>query len=348
MEVPHRSPPNWLMPRVRAFVVDDEPLAREGMEELLERHPSIEVVGSFADGPSALRAFEELTPDALFVDVQMPGMTGFELVEAIETDPLPAIVFVTAYDEFAIRAFDVMAIDYLLKPVAAERLAQAVQRVEAHVRAAPDAAYRTKIASLLEHALPDRARGVGRLIVREVGQIIVVPTRDVDWIEGADYYAKLHVGPKVHMLRETLGSLEKRLDPTRFLRIHRSVIVNLTRVKSVEAHVRGEAIAVLGGGVRLKVSRGMREELERRLEGCIDSVAVRLSATWWASVFASGDRDGPWSRRFRSGTEPCLPFRLHLRPGPVKRALECVGAITPDDTKAFPAVLLEQILHQTA
>jgi two-component system, LytTR family, response regulator len=254
------------MRKVRAVVVDDEPLAREGMVELLARHPSIEVVGAFADAPSALGAWAELKPDALFVDVQMPGMTGFELVEALDLGPLPAVVFVTAYDEFAIRAFDIMAIDYVLKPVAAERLARAVQRVEAHMRAAPDAEYRAKIASLLEQAIPDRGRGVGRLIVREVGQIIVVPTRDVDWIEGADYYVKLHVGSKVHMLRETLSSLEQRLDPARFLRIHRSVIVSLTRVRSVEAHLRGEAIAVLTSGVRLKVTRAMREELERRLE----------------------------------------------------------------------------------
>jgi two-component system LytT family response regulator len=258
------------MTRIRTFVVDDEPLAREGMVELLQRHPSIEVVGAFADAPAALGAFGSLAPDALFVDVQMPGMTGFELVEALDVDPLPAIVFVTAYDEFAIRAFDVMAIDYVLKPVAPERLARAVQRVEAHVRAAPDSAYRARIAALLQQAIPDRSRGVGRLIVREVGQIIVVPTRDVDWIEGADYYARLHVGSRVHLIRETLSSLEQRLDPSRFFRIHRSVIVNLTRVRSVESHVRGEAIAILASGIRLKVSRAMREELERRLEGLHD------------------------------------------------------------------------------
>jgi two-component system, LytTR family, response regulator len=252
--------------RVRAFVVDDEPLAREGMVELLARHESIEVVGAFADARAALGALDDMRPQALFVDVQMPGMSGFEFVEGLDVDPLPAIVFVTAYDEFAIRAFDVMAIDYLLKPVSVERLAQAVQRVETHVHAAPDESYRARIASLLEQAIPERARGVGRLIVREVGQIVVVPSRDVDWIEGADYYVKLHVGSKVHMLRETLTSLEQRLDPTRFLRIHRSVIVNLTRVRSVEAHVRGEAIAVLAGGTRLKVTRAMREALERRLE----------------------------------------------------------------------------------
>jgi two-component system LytT family response regulator len=197
-------------------------------------------------------------------------MTGFELVEALELEPLPAIVFVTAYDEYAIRAFEVTAIDYLLKPVSVERLAQTVERVRIHVRQRPDSSYREKLASAHNHAVPERANGVGRLIVREVGQIIVVPTRDVDWIEGADYYAKLHVGSKVHMLRETLGSLEQRLDPRRFLRVHRSAIVNLTRVRSVEVHVRGEGIAILTDGTRLKVMRASRAELERRLEALHD------------------------------------------------------------------------------
>lgn len=256
---------------MRVMVVDDEPLAREGLVELLETHPGIAVAGSFGDGVSALAAIEAERPDALFVDVQMPGMTGFELVESLEVDPFPAVVFATAYDEYAIRAFEVNAVDYLLKPVARERLAQTVERVRAHARTRGDADYKARLVSLLERVGPARAEGVGRLIVREVGQIIVVPTRDVDWIEGADYYAKLHVGGKVHMLRETLASLEQRLGAGRFLRIHKSAIVNLTRVRVVESHVRGEGIAVLADGTRLKVTRARRELLERRLEDLHDA-----------------------------------------------------------------------------
>ncbi len=258
------------MSGIRVVVVDDEPLAREGLVELLETHAGIEIAGSFADGPSALDGVEGARPDAIFVDVQMPGMTGFELVDALDTDPLPAVIFVTAYDEYAIRAFEVNAIDYLLKPVSTERIAQTVDRLRAHVRgrdgARADDSYRQRLTSLLDGVVPDRAHGVGRLIVREVGQIIVVPTRDVDWIEGADYYVKLHVRGSVHMLRETLSSLEQRLDARRFLRIHRSAIVNLTRVRAVEAQVRGEGVAVLVDGTRLKVTRAKRDELERRLE----------------------------------------------------------------------------------
>ena len=262
---------------MRVMVVDDEPLAREGLVELLEPRDGIEVLGAFADGASALDALTTpgaTRPDAIFVDVQMPGMTGFELVDAIDIDPLPAVIFVTAYDDYAIRAFEVNAIDYLLKPVSTERLAQTVERLRAHVRARAaasnssptDATYRAKMTSLLDGVVPDRVHGVGRLIVREVGQIIVVPTRDVDWIEGADYYVKLHVRNLVHMLREPLASLEQRLDARKFLRIHRSAIVNLTRVRAVEAAARGEGVAVLVDGTRLKVTRAKREELERRLE----------------------------------------------------------------------------------
>jgi two-component system LytT family response regulator len=251
---------------LRVIVVDDEPLAREGLVELLETHADIEIGGAFPDGPAALAALDADRADAIFVDVQMPGMTGFELVDALDADPMPAVIFVTAYDEYAIKAFEVNAIDYLLKPVSTERLSQTVDRLRATLRHRSDDSYRTRLTSLLDGVDPDRAHGVGRLIVREVGQIIVVPTRDVDWIEGADYYVKLHVRSVVHMLRESLSSLEQRLDPRKFLRIHRSAIVNLTRIRSVEAHVRGEGVAVLTDGTRLKVTRAKREELERRLE----------------------------------------------------------------------------------
>ena len=251
---------------VRAAVVDDEPLAREGLAELLQEQPGVEVAGAFPDGPSALAGLAALRADALFVDVQMPGMTGLELVDALDLDPLPAVVFVTAHDSYAIRAFELNAVDYLLKPVSADRLARTVERLRTRRRDRTENEYAAGVASLLDQSVARRANGVGRLIVREVGQIVVVPTRDVDWIEGADYYAKLHVGRKVHMLRETLGSLEQRLDPRRFLRVHRSAIVNLARVQSVESHVRGEGIAVLGDGTRLKVSAARRDDLERRLE----------------------------------------------------------------------------------
>ena len=229
-----------------------------------------DVVGSFADGISALTGMHDLQVDVLFVDIQMPGMSGFDLIDALSGGPLPLVIFVTAYDAHAIRAFEVNALDYLLKPVSPERLAQTVERVRAQRRDHGGAAAQTRISSLLE-GLPGRSRGVGRLIVREVGQVIVVPTREVDWIEGADYYALLHVGSAAHLLREALASLERRLDPGRFVRIHRSTIVNLSQVCAVEAAQRGDGVVVLKGGARLKIMRSRREGLERKLEALHDA-----------------------------------------------------------------------------
>lgn len=250
------------MSTLRAAVVDDEPLGREGLVELLEQLPGVAIAGAWPDAVSALAGLPAARPDVLFVDIRMPGMSGLELVEALDLDPLPAVVFVTAHDEFAVQAFELAALDYLLKPVTRERLARSVERVRA-ARGGPDEGdFRQRIAAMLEALRP---RGAGRLIVREVGQIVVVATRDVDWVEGADYYARLHAGARVHLLRETLGSLERRLDPERFMRLHRSVIVNLSRVRAVEAGERGAGVAVLTTGARLRVTADRREELERRL-----------------------------------------------------------------------------------
>lgn len=251
---------------LRVMVVDDEPLAREGMVELLEGYPGISVVGAHADAVSTLAALPEARPDLLFADIQMPGMNGLELVEALVDTPLPSVVFVTAHDRYAIRAFELNALDYLLKPVTRERLEVTLDRVRTQRQEHAGEDLRQRVAAALQALAPERPRGVARLIVREVGQIVVVPTRDVDWIEGADYYARLHVGGQIHLLRETLASLEKRLDPRRFARVHRSAIVNLSRVRAVESHERGAGIVVLSTGARLRVTRERREELERRLE----------------------------------------------------------------------------------
>jgi len=247
------------------MVVDDEPLGREGLVELLQACPGVTVVAALADGMAALAAMEQDPPDALFVDVQMPGLNGFEVVEALDQNALPAIVFVTAHDAYAVRAFEINAIDYLLKPVTAERLRHAVERVRTSRRNVAEA-YRDRVTSLLDQLVPGRSGGAGRLIVREVGQIVVVPTREVDWVEGADYYSKLHCGDKIHLLRETLGSLERRLDAGRFMRVHRSTIVNLGRVQAVEAEQRGDGVVVLATGARVKVTQARRQELERRLQ----------------------------------------------------------------------------------
>ena len=245
------------------MVVDDEPLAREGLVDLLRALPDVEVAGSYADGVSVLHAIDANVPDVLCVDIRMPGLDGFDVVAALDPERTPAVIFVTAYDAFALRAFEVNAIDYLLKPVTADRLASAIERVRDRKR--PEPLTPEKLTDLLEKLAPTRAAGVGRLIVREVGRIVVIPTSDIDWIEGADYYARLHIGAKSHLIRESLSSLERRLDPARFQRVHRSAIVNLSRVRVVEAAERGDGVVVLVTGARVRVAAARRAELEQRL-----------------------------------------------------------------------------------
>ena len=251
------------MTKLRVMVVDDEPLAREGLADLLRAMPDVEIAGAHADGVSALNAIDARTPDVLCVDIRMPGLDGFDVVAALDPERMPAVIFVTAYDAFAVRAFEVNAMDYLLKPVTAERLASAIDRVRDRKR--PEPLSPERLTDLLEKLAPTRAPGVGRLIVREVGRIVVIPTSDIDWIEGADYYARLHVGSKSNLIRESLASLERRLDPARFLRLHRSAIVNLSRVRVVDAAERGDGVAVLSTGARIRVTAARRAELERRL-----------------------------------------------------------------------------------
>ena len=253
------------MTPLRVVVVDDEELAREGLVEQLSALANVTVAGAFADGAAAILGIEELKPDVVCVDIRMPGMNGLEFARAIAADDAPAVVFVTAYDAFAIQAFELNAIDYLLKPVTAERLAQAIDRVRRR-DTSRDAGSAERLAAAIQQIESRQPQGAGRLIVREVGQVLVIATRDVDWVEGADYYVRLHVREKSYMLRETLASLETRLDPARFLRIHRSIIVNLTRVTSVKADARGDGVVVLTTGARLKVTQSRRGKLEQMLE----------------------------------------------------------------------------------
>jgi two-component system LytT family response regulator len=252
----------------RVVIVEDEPLARSGIATLLRSDPELDVVGEFGDGKEATREINRLRPEILFLDVQLRGMTGFEVLSGIADAAPPAIVFVTAFDEFAVRAFEVHAVDYLLKPYDDERLVRSVARAKRQVRDGNAGEVRAQLASLL-NAIgggTDTLGPVTRLIVREIGRVLFVPTSDVDWIEGASYYAKIHANGRVHMLRDTLAALEARLDPRMFFRVHRSAIVNLLRVQIVEPSHKGEGIVVLHDGTRLRLSRGRLPELEARIE----------------------------------------------------------------------------------
>ena len=258
------------MDPVRTIIVDDEPLARRGLTTLVERHVEFTVVAACADGREAIARIAELKPDLVLLDVQMPEVTGFEVLERLPPDVLPVVIFVTAYDEHAIRAFEVRALDYLLKPVSQKRFDEALGRAAARVRDRRLAEYgATLLAAVADvqqelgtpGATPDRKRRLERIMVRTGDALQFVDVADIEWIEGADYYVTLHAGGKEFLYRESLKHLEDRLDPTQFVRIHVSAIVNLARVQEIRRTLRGEYQVLLAGGRKLPVSRRRRKEL---------------------------------------------------------------------------------------
>ena len=249
------------MPDIKTLIVDDEPAARRGLHTLLSNADGIELIGEARNGREALDLILTHRPDLVFLDIQMPEMTGFDVVEALRGVYMPAIVFVTAYDEWAVRAFEVQALDYILKPFEDERLFAVLQRVKAYFASAQPADFMSKVQALLSERM-GATRYLTRLLVRESGTVSFIPLDEVDWIEAADYYARVHTGKKTQLVRYTMNDLEKQLDPQQFLRVHRSAIVNVARVKEIRiAHQNHHAI-VLSGGTTVPLSRSKKDLLE--------------------------------------------------------------------------------------
>jgi two-component system LytT family response regulator len=240
-------------------IVDDEPLARAALRLSLAVDPELVVVGD-CNGVDAPQLIEREQVELVFLDVQMPEVDGFAVLEALDPGALPAIVFVTAHDAYAVRAFEVHAIDYLLKPFDDARLATALARAKERL-ARPGEAGEQLVALLEERAR--RERQVERLLVRARGKVVAVRTQDIDWIEAADYYATLHVGGATHLVRQTMAELETSLDGRRFVRVHRRAIVNIDRVREVHPMFRGDCTLVLADGTRIRLSRTRRAEFER-------------------------------------------------------------------------------------
>ncbi len=245
---------------LRVLVVDDEPLARGLLRLLLQGDREVEVVGecSGADGAAEVARTK---PDIVFLDVQMPEVDGFDLLGQLGPELTPAVVFVTAHDHYAVRAFQVHAVDYLLKPLDDARFAQALGRAKSRARARRRGEADSNLAALLR----DHTRYARRFLVRTREATVVVDADDIDWIEAADYYASLHVGGRTYLLRETMAHLAERLDPERFFRVHRSTIVNLARIREIHPLFRGDCELVLSSGARVRLSRTRRGELERLL-----------------------------------------------------------------------------------
>lgn len=250
--------------KITALIVDDEPLGRERIRTLLADDREIEVVGESSDGRDAIASIEKLKPDLLFLDVQMPEMNGFEILEALAGAEMPVVIFVTAYDHYAIRAFQVHALDYLLKSFDRERFGQAIHRAKAELAKGREHKFDERLVALLEDLQAERGKPE-RLVVRSGGRIFFLRVEEIDWIEAADNYVCLHVGRESHLLRGTMASIEERLDPRKFLRIHRSTIVNLDRVRELAPLFHGDYAVRLRDGTELILSRTYREKLQEPL-----------------------------------------------------------------------------------
>lgn len=257
------------MNAIRTLVIDDEPRARERLVELLEAREGFQVVGDCRSGAEAVEALASTTPDLIFLDVQMPGLDGFEVLEST-ADRSPAVVFVTAYDDYAVRAFDVDAVDYLVKPFDDDRFSLTLERVREHLEGRRSARLRASLAELLEQHDPGsvgdpaetvRKRHLDRILLKDDDRTFFMRVDRIDWIEAAAYYAKIHVADDVFFVRISLNKLEKELDPRSFVRIHRSAIVNIDRIRELRQWVNGAYLVILKDGTELRMSRSRRENV---------------------------------------------------------------------------------------
>lgn len=253
-------------PPVRSVLVDDEPLVRRELERILSELAAVEVVGEAGDGEGAVHVIEEMRPDLLLLDVQMPGMDGFEVLDALDVDSPPAVIFVTAFDEYALRAFDVHAVDYLLKPFDEERVAEAVDRARARLRRERPGLDAEGLGDLVRK-LEELRGGVKRIPVRSARKLSFVDVDEILWIEASGNYVRLHTGDDSHLVRDTLKGMAARLRDHGFVRVHRSVIVDMGAVRELKPKPSGDATVILDGGVELPVSRSYREEFERAMLG---------------------------------------------------------------------------------
>jgi two-component system LytT family response regulator len=252
------------MKTIRAIVADDQPMARARLAELLSEERDVELVAVCASGAEAIAAIETHAPDLVFLDMQMPELDGFGVIEAIGPARMPSVVFVTAYDEFAVRAFDVHALDYLLKPFGRMRFQRTLDRARDHLERTRAGELAAKLLAVVGEARSPRTHH--RVAVRSGSRVVFVDLDQADWIEAEGNYARLHLGAESHLLRETMQALEQRLGSAAFARIHRSRIVNIRRVRELRLLPTGEYEAVLTTGIRLGVSRHYREALQERLK----------------------------------------------------------------------------------
>jgi two-component system LytT family response regulator len=254
--------------KIRALIVDDEPLAREGIHMRLKREPDVEVIGECGNGREAVTVILRDVPDLVFLDIQMPGLDGFGVIDTVGVRQMPHVIFVTAYDEHALRAFEVSALDYLLKPVDGERFFEALERARNRIRGENLEAIGAQLRKMMA-ALKGERKYLERLSIKSAGKsggrVVFIDVDDIDWIAAADNYVRVHAGRESHLLHATMNNLENRLDPDKFLRVHRSAIVNVRRIKELHPMFHGEYQIILKDGAQLTSGRGYRENLQRLL-----------------------------------------------------------------------------------
>ena len=254
------------MKRLRALIIDDEPLARQGVRRMLEDDPDVEIVGECVDGMDAVEAITAHHPDLIFLDVQMPEMDGFEVLDQLDPGEIPLVIFVTAYDQHALKAFQVHALDYLLKPFDRERFQEALDRAKNQPRQARGGEPTNRILQMLDETRPERGL-LERVMIKSGGRISFLKTAEVDWIEAQGDYVCLHCQGKKHLLREKISELDENLPPSSFVRIHRSTIVNISRIKEMQPLFHGEYTVILADGTRLTMSRSFRDKVFESLTG---------------------------------------------------------------------------------
>lgn len=267
--------------RLRVIIVDDEPLALRGMKLRLQEFPEVEVVEECANGREAVKAIKSLNPDLVFLDIQMPGLDGFGVVRALIGGPAPLFVFVTAYDKYAIDAFEANALDYMVKPVEEERLKDAIHRARDAMKSRAAAERESRLVEMLaslsdddrdkikdlidDPAWVEKERYAERISFKDGSKVVVLNADDIEWIDAAGDYMCIHAGGKTHIIRETMKTLQQRLDPARFQRVHRSAIVNVAKVKELHPHSNGEYFLILENGNELKLSRSYKDVVARFL-----------------------------------------------------------------------------------
>ena len=255
------------MHKIRAVIADDEPLARRGIRQLLAPHSDVTIIAEARNGRDTIKALRTLKPDLLFLDVQMPELDGFDVLREIGADCMPEVIFVTAYDTFAVQAFEAHALDYLVKPLQEARFIEALERMRERLRSAEAVALSRKLSALL--AMGEKERAKQRILIPTSAGELVLDADEIDWIEADDYYAAIHARGGRHLIRESLASLQQRLDATRFVRAHRSAVVNMDRVREVRRE-GSETFLVLRSGARVPVSRRQRDQVTRLLRNLKD------------------------------------------------------------------------------